>query len=63
MKYQTLLAISAFVRVTAIRMAIGLAIGLPVSLGLLWAFFETGPNCPGKDPSWIGWCSDAPDAR
>lgn len=31
------------------------------SIWLTWAWFETGPNCPGKDPSWLGWCSEAPD--
>jgi hypothetical protein len=20
----------------------------------------TGPNCPGKDPAWLGFCSKAP---
>lgn len=33
-----------------------------VFLGIM-AFSESGPSCPGKDPSWIGWCSEAPDAR
>jgi hypothetical protein len=28
---------------------------------LVAAGTNTGPNCPGKDPSWIGWCSEAPD--
>lgn len=28
---------------------------------LMAAATGTGPNCPGKDPSWIGWCSEAPD--
>jgi len=28
---------------------------------LIAAATGTGPNCPGKDPSWIGWCSEAPD--
>lgn len=27
---------------------------------LLTTLSETGPNCPGKDPSWIGWCDEAP---
>lgn len=30
-------------------------------LMLVAAGTNTGPNCPGKDPSWIGWCSEAPD--
>lgn len=25
-----------------------------------WVWVNTGPNCPGTDPAWIGWCSDAP---
>lgn len=24
---------------------------------------ETGPNCPGRDPAWLGWCAEAPDAQ
>jgi len=26
-----------------------------------WA--DTGPNCPGKNPRWIGWCNEAPTHR
>jgi len=22
-------------------------------------WMSTGPNCPGKDPKWLGWCVDA----
>ena len=29
---------------------------------LMAAATGTGPNCPGKDPSWIGWCRAAPEA-
>lgn len=26
-----------------------------------WAAFNnTGPSCPGKDPTWLGWCDEAP---
>lgn len=25
-----------------------------------WVWVNTGPNCPGADPAWIGWCSEAP---
>jgi len=32
-------------------------------LMLVSAGANTGPNCPGKDPSWIGWCDEAPEAR
>lgn len=58
-------AIYTFARMLAMLagLAIGFAIGLTSGLGLLWAFSETGPYCPGKDPQWIGWCSEAPDAR
>ena len=28
---------------------------------MLYSFTAAGPECPGKDPSWIGWCADAPD--
>lgn len=32
-----------------------------IALFVLWEFFtgwaESGPNCPGMDPSWIGWCN------
>lgn len=28
---------------------------------LLYAALETGPNCPGKDPAWLGWCEEAPE--
>ena len=21
---------------------------------------DSGPYCPGSDPAWLGWCSDAP---
>lgn len=27
---------------------------------LLAEVLATGPNCPGADPAWLGWCSDAP---
>lgn len=23
---------------------------------ILTGMTSTGPNCPGMDPSWIGWC-------
>ena len=23
-------------------------------------YLHTGPGCPGADPAWLGWCSDAP---
>lgn len=23
----------------------------------------SGPNCPGKDPAWIGFCDKAPDRQ
>lgn len=34
-----------------------------VAAALIYSFTAAGPECPGKDPSWIGWCSEAPDAR
>jgi len=49
----------------AIQGALGglmLAAAFGAAMMLLVAFGATGPNCPGKDPSWIGWCSEAPDA-
>ena len=33
---------------------IGLVVG--VILVLLVFLAETGPNCPGMDPAWLGWC-------
>lgn len=27
---------------------------------LLLGLSSTGPNCPGKDPEWIGYCDKAP---
>lgn len=27
-----------------------------VILALGYTFLSTGPNCPGMDPEWIGWC-------
>jgi hypothetical protein len=29
-------------------------------LGLLLVAEPTGPNCPGKDPAWLGFCEAAP---
>lgn len=37
--------------------------GLMLAAALIYSFTAAGPECPGKDPSWIGWCSEAPDAR
>lgn len=32
-----------------------------VFLGYLFAGMrETGPNCPYKDPSWVGFCDETP---
>lgn len=25
-------------------------------LSVIYGIFSTGPNCPGMDPSYIGWC-------
>lgn len=30
------------------------------SIGVLGGIF-LGATGPGKDPSWIGWCAEAPD--
>ena len=27
-----------------------------VTMALVLAAVQTGPGCPGMDPSWIGWC-------
>ena len=29
-------------------------------LALLLTASETGPHCTGKDPQWLGFCSEAP---
>lgn len=29
-------------------------------LALLLTASENGPHCPGKDPQWLGFCSEAP---
>lgn len=37
------------------------ALALAVWLILASSYAETGPGCPGADPAWIGFCSDAPE--
>lgn len=39
------------------------AAGITAFVGYLLAqsLISTGPNCPGKDPAWIGWCDEAPE--
>lgn len=38
----------------------GAFLGVAMTAALLYSFAAAGPNCPGKDPSWLGWCSEAP---
>ena len=39
----------------------GVLLGAVMAAALVYSFTAAGPECPGKDPSWIGWCADAPD--
>ena len=41
----------------------GAFLGAAMAAALIYSFTAAGPECPGKDPSWSGWCSEAPDAR
>lgn len=47
-----------------IRYPIAFALVVVLTFGLLLALLstasETGPHCPGKDPQWLGFCSEAP---
>lgn len=36
------------------------ALGSLVAL-ILMVSGATGPNCEGKDPAWLGYCSEAPE--
>lgn len=38
----------------------GLAFMVHVVAFLMINFPETGPNCPDRDPTWRGRCSEAP---
>lgn len=31
-----------------------------VGMVLVSAWAGAGPHCPGADPAWMGWCSEAP---
>lgn len=49
----------------AIRGLVFAAIASLIGAFIAYVFFvasaSVGPNCPDKDPSWEGWCSEAPD--
>lgn len=32
------------------------AVSVCIALLLVWGLTASGPNCPGMDPEWIGWC-------
>lgn len=48
----------------SLRDALGMAACALLSIALIaWmvtAAADTGPHCPGADPAWMGWCSEAP---
>lgn len=49
----------------AVRGLVVAALASGIGAVIAYAFFvaaaAVGPNCPDKDPSWEGWCSEAPD--
>lgn len=42
----------------AVSVFIGVIVGVSLILVVAWGILETGPNCPGMDPSWLGWCEE-----
>lgn len=44
---------------------LGIAVAVVVIVIALATFIESatasGPNCPGKDPAWLGFCGAAPE--
>lgn len=46
---------------TIVTMLVGICLTLAMgALILLIVFGQSGPNCPGMDPSYIGWCVERP---
>lgn len=41
---------------TALSALTAAAGAVVLSYALLTSYVETGPNCPGMEPSWIGYC-------
>lgn len=43
------------------ELLVTMLIGGLVAVGLWLAgavHMESGPNCPGMDPAWLGWCEE-----
>ena len=48
--------ITLAVALTIVALALAYGFGFLLFQGII----DTGPNCPGADPEWLGWCSRAP---
>lgn len=52
----------AYVVLAALSTVLISALIAITAAAFLWVGTQTGKGCPGKDPEWLGWCSQAPDA-
>lgn len=48
--------------IESIAVLLGVCVIAAVALAIVYIAVMTGPNCPGMDPDWIGWCLSDPTA-